>query len=243
MSAAPGSNGTPSRSSDGVEVEVLEDRADRCGPRGGFLQLQRLLVRNLYPDGTSSEPYPCDVVSRRGVDAVTIALFEREADGRVIVGLRENLRVPIWLRRRKTDLPFPDDPPQGTVLETVAGILEPADRELGSLRAALRRRAALECEEEIGLPVPEDRILDLGGASFPTPGIGDEKVYFAAAEVRFAHAGSAHGDGSVMEEVGGLVLLELEEALARCRDGRIPDMKTEIALARLRDRLRAASSS
>lgn len=237
--ARSGKKKPASRSGDGVQVEVLEDRAEKLGPKKGFLQLQRLIVRNRYPDGSASEPYACDVVSRRGVDAITIALFERRPKGKVLVGLRENLRVPIWLRRTKKDLPFADDPPQGTILETVAGILEPSDGKLGSLRAALRRRAALECVEEIGLPVAESDILDLGGASFPTPGIGDEKVFFAAAEVRFADAGSAHGDGSTMEEVGALVLLDLEDALARCRDGRIPDMKTEIALARLRDQLAA----
>jgi len=39
------------------------------------------------------------------------------------------------------------------------------------------------------------------------------------------------------EEVGGLVVLPLAEALTRCRDGRIADMKTEIALRRLAERL------
>lgn len=228
---------TSARSGADVQVEILEDRADALGPRGGFLQLQRLIVRNRYADGSASAPYPCDIVSRRGVDAVTIALFERRADGTIVVGLRENLRVPIWLRRLNPDLPFPDAPPQGTLLETVAGILEPSDRDLGSLRAALRRRAAIESAEEIGLTVHDEQIMELGGASFPTPGIGDEKVYFAAAEVEFAHATSASGDGSVMEEVGGLVVLELDDAIQRCRDGRIPDMKTEIALTRLREEL------
>ena len=131
---------------------------------------------------------------------------------------------------------FPETPPLSTILETVAGILEPQDAGHG-LDRALRLRASAEAVEEVGIPVPPERILDLGGAAFPTPGVADEKVYFKAAEVDLSQAHAPEGDGSVMEEVGGLVILPLHEAIARCRSGAIPDMKTEIALVRLRDQL------
>lgn len=222
-------------------VEVLRDRSDELGPKDGFLLLQRLLVRNVYDDGTTSAEYPCDIVSRRCVDAVTVVLFARDGD-RVRVGLRENLRVPIWLRRESDKIAFTDDPRHDTMLETVAGILEREDGE-HDLGHALRRRAAAEAKEEVGIEVPLEKILDLGGASFPTPGVTDEKVFFQAAEVDFDRAQPADGDGSTMEEVGGLVIVELDEAIERCRDGRIADMKTEIALLRLRERLQASESS
>lgn len=217
-----------------AEVEVLEDRADRVGPRDGFLQLRRLVVRNHYRNGTTSDEYTCDIVSRAAVDAVTVVLYQRTAPS-VLVGLRENLRVPVWLRRCSENVLWPDDPAIETLLETVAGVLEPGDG--ATLAAALGARAAAEIREEVGLAVEPTAVVPLGRASFPSPGITDEKVYFCAAEVDFALAQEAHGDGSTMEELGGLRVLPLEDALVRCRDGRIPDMKTEIGLTRLRDRL------
>lgn len=218
------------------EVQVVRDRSDELGPRDGFLHLRRLVVRNLYDDGSHSEEYPCDIVSRRFVDAVTVVLYQRTSEG-ILVGLRENLRVPIWLRRSEDKLPFPDDPRFDTMLETVAGVIETHDAAGGDVRATLRSRAAAEAFEEVGLAVPEEAILDLGGASFPSPGITDEKVFFCAAEVDFDAAQAPRGDGSIMEEVGGLVVISLDEAITRCRDGDIGDMKTEIALGRLRARL------
>ncbi|MAE77300.1 MAG: NUDIX hydrolase [Planctomycetes bacterium] len=215
-------------------VEVLRDRAGELGPRDGFLKLRRLTVRNQYLDGSHSTEYACDVVSRTHVDAVTVVLFERTPEG-ARVGLRENLRVPVWLRRTNPDVLFPDDPQDDTVLETVAGVLERGDAE--NLEQALVARLVAEAEEEVGLRVDPARVLDLGAAAYPSPGITDEKVFFKAAEVDFATALPPKGDGSTMEEVGGLVVLSLTEALARCHDGRIADMKTEIALRRLREAL------
>ncbi|PIE22467.1 MAG: NUDIX hydrolase [Planctomycetota bacterium] len=219
------------------DLEILEDLAEQRGPQEGFLKLYRYRVRNVYSDGSKSEPYPCDVISRPAVDAVTVVLFER-SDAGIRVGLRENLRPPIWLRRRNEAIPFPEENPPSTLLETVAGVLEASDsehpKELG-----LCLRAAAECQEEVGLSVKPEAILPLGGASFPSPGVADEMVYFCAAQVDFALAQPPQGDGSTMEEVGGLVILKLHEAIARCRDGRIPDMKTEIGLIRLRDWLDA----
>ncbi len=216
------------------DIEVLEDQSSEKGPKEGFLRLSRLLLRNQYEDGTTSATYPCDVISRRFVDAVTILLYQVMEDGSIRVGLRENLRAPVFLRSRNPKVLFPDDPPYTTLLETVAGVLEDGDKGEG-LDAALCKRAAEECHEEVGIQVELSDIEDLGAASFPTPGIGDEKVYFKAVACDLDVASLPQGDGSVMEEVGGLVILDLPTALAACRSGRIADMKTEIALTRLRD--------
>lgn len=218
------------------DIEVLEDQSESRGPKDGFLKLSRLVLRNLYSDGSSSDPYACDIVSRRFVDAVTILLYQHMGEGRVRVGLRENLRAPVFLRRRNPEVLFPDDPPHATLLETVAGVLEDSDAD-ADRESALRKRAAEECREEVGIDVALSDIEDLGAASFPTPGIGDEKVYFKAVACDLDLAQTPTGDGSVMEELGGLVILDLPEALEACRTGRIADMKTEIALTRLRDQL------
>jgi len=221
-------------------IQVLEDRAGRTGPADGFLRLRRLTLVNEYEDGTRSAPYPCDVVSRRRVDAVTILLFRRKAGDRVEVALREGYRAPIWLRCEDPGVPFPEDPPIAALVETVAGVIEEEDARLPRSKA-LRRRARLEAREEVGIEIPEEAIFELGAASFPSPGVSDEKVYFCAAEAELDGALPPSGDGSVMEEAGGLFRCDLEEAIRRCREGAIPDMKTEIALTRLRDRLSEAS--
>ncbi|HHI81329.1 MAG TPA: NUDIX hydrolase [Planctomycetes bacterium] len=215
------------------ELRVLQDLAEQRGPKEGFLQLSRLLIQNCYEDGSLSRPYPCDLVSRRGTDAVTIALYQPQPDGRVQIGLRANLRPPVWLRRHKATLLFPDEEPCDLCYETVAGILEAADQGAG-LEAALRRRAQAECLEEVGLNLPLDAFEELGPPSFPSPGITDEKVYFLAAQVDFTQAVPPKGDGSVMEEVGGLVLLDLQDFLESPSP---TDMKTDLALRRLAARL------
>ena len=55
-------------------IEVVDDRtaASRCDE--GFLRVTRLLVRNLYDDGSTSATYPCDVMTRPGSDAFESAL-------------------------------------------------------------------------------------------------------------------------------------------------------------------------
>ena len=47
-------------------IEIVEDRTadSRCDE--GFLKVERLLLRNRYDDGSRSDVYPCDVVSRPG---------------------------------------------------------------------------------------------------------------------------------------------------------------------------------
>jgi len=237
-----------------LAITIVEDRtaSSRCDQ--GFLTLERLRLRNDYRDGSSSPVYDCDLVSRRGIDAVVAVLYALEVEGlgeagsasparrtraaaRAPVGvqvlLRESVRPPVYLRRRKHFV-HPDPRPYATLLELVAGIVEPDDP---SGPAGLSRRAAIESHEEAGLAVPPADFAVLGGETFASPGIGDEKLYYccAPAELQTARAGS--GDGSVMEQFGRLHVLPLDEAIAACRDGRIPDMKTEVGLLRLAEHL------
>ena len=120
-----------------------------------------------------------------------------------------------------------------------AGMVEPDDAPGDE---GLRHRAAVEALEEAGVDVPERDLEVLGGETFASPGTTDEKLFFCAVRVdnleRIPRV-EPTGDGSVMEEWGRVHVLGLHDALARCRDGRIPDMKTELALARLAARLAA----
>ena len=46
-----------------VDIEIVADRTEGSLANEGFLRVTRLLVRNHYADGTTSEAYPCDVMS------------------------------------------------------------------------------------------------------------------------------------------------------------------------------------
>jgi ADP-ribose pyrophosphatase len=212
-------------------IEVVEDRTadSRCDE--GFLRVRRLRLRNHYEDGTRSEPYACDVVSRRHVDAVAVVLYGEDENGAVLVALRRAPRAPVLLRADKS-IPH-DDPPPRTLVEIVAGVLESQDETPDGVEA----RAAAECGEEAGYGVEAGDVRGLGAPLFPSPGVTDERVHFRRVRVDLEARGPAHGDGSVMEEAGEVVLLPLREAIRRSRAGTFGDMKTEVGLLRLADAL------
>ena len=214
-------------------IEVVEDRTEKSRCDEGFLRVARLLVRNLYDDGTASQTYPCDVVSRPGSDAVVAVLWDIDGERRIRVLLRESPRPPIYLRRAKTFV-HPDPREYLSIAEVVAGLVESDD---GAGTPGLQRRAAIEAEEEAGCVVEKDDFVVIGGETFASPGTSDEKVYYCAAKARLGAADRGRGDGSVMEEHADLVVRELADAIAGCRAGEVPDMKTEIALLRLADHL------
>lgn len=215
-------------------ITIVEDRtaASRCDR--GFLTVERLILRNEYSDGSTSADYPCDLVSRRGIDAVVAVLYELDGDRRVNVLLRESSRAPVYLRRRKTFV-HPDRGEYLTLKELVAGIVEAGDDVPGDVGKC--HRAAVEAHEEAGLELPDDAFEVLGDETFASPGIGDEKLYFCAAAAPLAEAQQGHGDGSTMEEFGRVHVMELGAAITACRTGEIPDMKTEVGLLRLADHL------
>jgi ADP-ribose pyrophosphatase len=214
-------------------IEIVEDRTARSRCDEGFLRLRRLRLRNRYEDGSHSEVYPCDVLSRPGSDAVVAVLYEIDGERRVRVLLRDAPRAPVYLRREKHFV-HPDPRVYLSLLELVAGMVEEAD---GAGDAGLCRRAAVEAREEAGLPARAEDFRVLGGESFASPGTGDEKLRFCAGRAQLAQARPGAGDGSVMEEGARVVTLELADAIEACRSGTIPDMKTEIGLLRLADHL------
>lgn len=213
-------------------LEVVEDRTDGARCDEGFLTLRRLLLRNVYGDGSASAPYPCDVLERPGSDAVVAVLYERH-EGQVRVLLREAPRGPVYLRKHKTFV-HPDPCEYVSILEVVAGLVEDTDAPGPD---GLRARAVIEAREEAGVEVAPEACVMLGGETFASPGTTDEKLYFCAVETPLAERGEATGDGTVMEEWSQVHLVSLGEAITMCRDGRIPDMKTEVALLRLADHL------
>jgi len=214
-------------------IEVVEDLSAKRRCDEGFLRVARLSLRNVYDDGSRSEIYPCDVVSRPGSDAVVAVLYEVDGEQRVRVALRESVRPPIYLRRFKT-FEHPDGREYKSIAEVVAGLVEAGD---GAGELGLRRRAAIEACEEAGCEVTRESFAVIGDGTLASPGTSDEKVYYCAGPVRLSECGDARGDGTVMEEASRILVRELGEAIEACRRGEIPDMKTEIALLRLADHL------
>jgi ADP-ribose pyrophosphatase len=213
-----------------VGVEVLSD--DVVGT-GGFLAVRRLRMRNVRDDGSRSAEYLVDFIVRpKGVDAVAVALWHRRADGAVLVLMRDGLRPPLHVGRPPDALVVPDRRKYLFFREVVAGIVERDDRG----EAGLKRRAAIEVEEESGYTVRAEDVVILGAGTFPTPGAMAERFFLAAAEVADIGAGQApEGDGSPMEEGADQEWLPLDDAIAACVRGDIEDAKSELALRRLAD--------
>jgi ADP-ribose pyrophosphatase len=213
------------------ELEIVAD--ERIG-EGGFLSIRRRRLRNVRPDGSRSREWICDYVDRdKGVDAVVLVLWRRAVDGVVEVLLRRGLRPALIWGRPPERCALPDLRDNFFFTESVAGIIEAGEQG----EEAVRRRAADEALEEAGLQIAPGSIVLLG-TGFPSPGMTPERFVFAAAEVPLsAPADIPEGDGSPMEESATIRWAPLEAALSMCRRGEIEDLKTEVGLRRLQDRL------
>jgi ADP-ribose pyrophosphatase len=214
-----------------VDVEVVKDETLA---EGGYLAVRRLRLRNRRADGTLSAPYTCDFLVRdKGVDAVVVVVYCR-TDDEVQVLLRDGMRAPLRFGRVGVPKPLPDAREGLFFREVVAGIVEPQDQG----EAGLRRRAALEVEEEAGFRVTNEDIEFLGAGSFPCPGAIPERYWLMAVAIADPEAQRPLcGDGSPMEEGARTLWMELDAAIAACVAGEIEDAKTELALRRLRERL------
>jgi ADP-ribose pyrophosphatase len=202
------------------DLEILHD--ERVGA-GGYLIIRRLRLRVVLSDGSRTGEGRWDYVERpSGLDAVVLALWRRR-QGEVEVLLRSGTRVPVVLGRPepRTRFLFP---------ELVAGIVEPND--------VIAKRAADEAMEEAGIAVSAASVETLGPPMFPTPGMCPEVFHFVCSEVAAdAKATPPGGDGSPFEEGADLEWVALDEAIDRCRRGEIQDLKTEIGLRRLREKI------
>ena len=163
------------------------------------------------------------------MDAVAIVLFT--TDGRIC--LRSALRPPLAFRSTYA-LPIAD--PCGPVLwEVPAGLVEPQERGEGGLK----RCCARETLEEVGIALAPEAFERLGPAACLSPGVLAEKLHFFVARVDPSSAGTPTEDGSPVEERAEVRFVPIAEALRACRDGRVGDLKTETAIRRLDEHLRA----
>jgi ADP-ribose pyrophosphatase len=207
-------------------LALVEERPSLDPP--GFLRLRRMILRVVFADGSTSEPFEYDAIERARLDAVVIAAHYRGEDGRRRVFLRSALRPPVAMRSRETS-PIPERPSLGGLWELPAGLVEADERS----PEGLRRCAARELHEEVGLAVPEGAVLPLGPSAFPAPGVIGERHFFFHVEVDPRQKQDPTLDGSALEQGALVVAMDLEQALSLARSGEIEDEKTELGLRRL----------
>ena len=193
-----------------------------------FLSLHHLRLVNTYLNGEVSREYSYDAVLRKWIDAVVMLLVGR-VDGRDCVCLRSCIRPPLLLREG-LHLPVPESRRYDFLWELPAGLLEPKDTGLDGIR----RRAKAEALEETGYLVNMDSFEILPGASFVSPGVIPERLWFVRAVIEDPTSrGAPQGDGSPVEEKAEIWWIPLVEAGRMCDSGEIEDMKTELGLRRL----------
>lgn len=217
-----------------VAIEVVSDLSDAMRSDEGFIRVRRLVLKNQYEGGATSREYRYDCVERDAMDAVGIVLHaDPAAPGqRPRVCLRSSIRPPLALRPGYA-LPLKETSGDPTLYEIPAGLVEEGE----DGEAGLRECAARETHEEVGLSVAPEAFAVLGPALFLSPGLVAEKLHFLTAKVDPSAMGKAGEDGSPVEERARIAFVPVDEALAACRDGRIQDIKTEIGIRRLIERL------
>lgn len=187
-------------------------------------------------------PFSYDAIDRRSFDAVVVvphfrapyADREGRADGVELdwVVLRSAVRPPVLFRDTERFKGLPGG--AGAILwEVPAGLVEPTEEN----EAGLSRAAARELFEEVGFLLEPEKIEGLGPPTYPCPGVIGERQYFFHARVELAARQEPPLDGSALEAVGELVAVPLRAALAACAEQGAIDMKTEIALRRLLEKL------
>ncbi len=203
-----------------VRVEVVDDESPP--QERGFLRLRRRKLRNVYADGTASEPYHYDSVDRSAMDAVVLGLYA--PDGRLCI--RSSLRPPVAFRH---ELTVPRDRDVGSVLwELPAGLIEASEQGESGIAACASR----ETLEETGLVVAPEQFAALGPAVFLSPGVVAERLYYRSAEVEPSSRGVPTEDGSPVEARMAVHFVSLEETLEACAEGLIGDAKSEVGIRR-----------
>jgi len=209
-----------------LALRLVEAIPSRDEP--GFLDLRRQVFRIEREDGSLSDAFVYDTVDRARLDAVVIAPHYRDAAGRRRVFLRSALRPPVATRPLGI-CPVPEAPALGGLWELPAGLVEPDERSV----EGLRRCAARELFEEVGLEVDPSVLGELGPSTFPAPGMIGERHFYFHVEVDPARRVTPPEDGSPLEMGAVIADVPLDEAIELTRRGAIEDAKTEVALRRL----------
>lgn len=213
-----------------VHLDLVEELSPPQPP--GFCRLVRRRLTARTTTGAPSAAFVYDWVERHALDAVVVAAYFFDAEGRPRVYLRSCTRPPV-AQRDATRLPRTPWLAAEGLWEFAAGLVEVDEQtEPGVVECARR-----ELEEELGFSVEPSRVLSLGPSTLPAPGVIGERHFFFRVEVDPAERREPSLDGSALERLGEVIDVSLSDALRACMNGEIEDAKTEIALRRLAETL------
>lgn len=180
-----------------------------------FLTLTHQKLQLEYPDGTKSDPFVHDVVSREQMDAVIIVAFDltdvAQNAGEPKVWLRSCVRPAVASRH-----PYPNS--LGNGWELPAGLIDQGELP--------EQTAVRELREEIGFSVNE--VTELGRPVWGSVGIAPERLFFFCTNVTGLEREKPSEDGSALERHGDCVLVSLSDGL------QVGDMKTDLGIFRLK---------
>lgn len=209
-----------------IAIAVVDDVTESSKCSEGFLRVRRRKIALTFSDGRVSPAFPYDEAWRVALDAVTMAAHFVDDRGVHRVYLRSAVRPPVALRPEE---PVARASRQGGLWELPAGLVEHDEKG----EEGLRRCAAREIEEELGLPVALESLVALGPGMFPSPGVIAERIYFYEVVVDPKTLVAPSLDGSPLEEGAEIVAYPLADALLLADEGFFDDMKTELGIRRL----------
>jgi ADP-ribose pyrophosphatase len=204
-----------------IRVRIVRDRTGESKATGGFLNLKRVDLVAIDPEGKSSDPFRYDLATRASLDAVVMAAHYVEAGIRHVY-LRTAVRPALALR----EIPPAHD---GALWELPAGLIDGPE--------SPEQAAARELAEELGFQLQAEAMTPLGPPVYPVPGFIAETHYFFHVPVDPQTRKTPSEDGSALERDALIVALPISDALEHCRAGAIQDSKTELCLRRLAESL------
>lgn len=201
---------------------------------GSFLDVREYSLRHCFMDGSHGPFYNIEVVRTPCLDAVVLVVFTRAPLTRVL--LRHGTRPAAAVRARLTLPPNSDNSFPSIFWELPAGGVEACDWAHGPLEG-LCHAAQREGWEETGINFSVADFFELGPAPFPAASYSPERLHFMGYELKDAitPAELPPGDGHPMEQGSWIKWVELDMALAWCKEGQIVDSKTELGIRRLKD--------
>jgi len=196
----------------------------------GFNQI-RITKNKIHYDIDSeevSEEFELDLFFKKYPDAVVIVPYVLEP--KPYVFLTSCLRPSQATAYYPT---FQEEENIGNTWELPAGCVNPEeyDQSLYGYKLA----AARELKEETGLIVATDDLSFLGKRSFT--GSGSERLFFLDVEIKNQNKIDILGDGHPLEKHTRTCKISLHDALDYIEAGYLTDIKTEIGLRRLFNKL------
>jgi len=203
-----------------IKLKVIEPAFD-AKP---FIKTERNLCSLEYPGVYDKREMVIDSIIRYRPDASVIIPYTRIM-GVVYVWLRSAIR-PAAAIRHNEDPEFEYD---GNLWELPAGIIDEGETP--------QEAAQRECEEEAGFDYPIEDFRHVA-TILSIPALIAERLYFYMVQVDNSKQGNPSLDGSALEEGGELICVPLSSLLEEASSGTgIPDMKTNLGLRMLKDKL------